>query len=107
MDVDGKNPSNREDLKLYWHHLQIEGLNPSDVYEDLLIRLGILTPEITTLDVRYQSHFELLPSFELPRGKTNNVVSEHVRHKPACTSTEKSQKLEISDLSRRGIVLSE
>ena len=27
---------------------------------------------------------------EPPRGKTNNVVSELVRHKPACTSTEKS-----------------
>ena len=27
---------------------------------------------------------------EPPRGKTNNVVSEQVRHKPACTSTEKS-----------------
>ena len=27
---------------------------------------------------------------ELPRGKTNNVVSEQVRHKPTCTSTEKS-----------------
>ena len=28
--------------------------------------------------------------FELPRGKTNNVVSDQVRHKPTCTSTEKS-----------------
>ena len=28
--------------------------------------------------------------FEPPRGKTNNVVSEQVRLKPACTSTEKS-----------------
>ena len=28
--------------------------------------------------------------YEPPRGKTNNVVSEQVRHKPACTSTEKS-----------------
>ena len=28
--------------------------------------------------------------FEPPRGKTNNVVSEQVRHKPACTSKEKS-----------------
>ena len=28
--------------------------------------------------------------YEPPRGKTNNVVSEHVRHKPVCTSTEKS-----------------
>ena len=45
-------------------------------------------------------------SFEPPRGKTNNVVSEQVPHKPTCTSTEKSYKLEISDLSRRGIVLS-
>ena len=27
---------------------------------------------------------------EPPRGKTNNVVFEQVRHKPACTSTEKS-----------------
>ena len=44
---------------------------------------------------------------EPPRGKTNNVVSEQVRHKPTCTSTENSYKLEISDLSRRGIVLSE
>ena len=46
-------------------------------------------------------------SFEPPREKTNNVVSEQVRHKPGCTSSEKSYKLEISDLSRRGIVLSE
>ena len=29
-------------------------------------------------------------TFEPPRGKTNNVVSEQVQHKPACTSTEKS-----------------
>ena len=51
--------------------------------------------------------FLLLHTIEPPRGKTNNVVSEQVRHKPACTSTEKSQELEISDLSRRGIALSE
>ena len=31
-----------------------------------------------------------LVRIEPPRGKTNNVVSEQVRHKPACTSTEKS-----------------
>ena len=46
-------------------------------------------------------------TYEPPRGKTNNVVSEQVQHKPTCTSTEKSYKLEISNLSRRGIVLSE
>ena len=51
--------------------------------------------------------FRRSKKYEPPRGKTNNVVSEQVRHKPTCTSTEKSQKLEISDLSRRGIVLSE
>ena len=28
--------------------------------------------------------------YEPPREKTNNVVSEQVRHKPACTSTENS-----------------
>ena len=49
---------------------------------------------------------ETIVIYEPPRGKTNNVVSEQVRHKPGCTSTEKSKKLEILDLSRRGIVLS-
>ena len=29
-------------------------------------------------------------TYEPPRGKTNNVVSEQVRHKSACTVTEKS-----------------
>ena len=27
---------------------------------------------------------------EPPRGKTNNVVSDQVRHKPTCTFTEKN-----------------
>ena len=31
-----------------------------------------------------------LKPYEPPHGKTNNVVSEQVRHKPTCTSTEKS-----------------
>ena len=43
---------------------------------------------------------------EQSRGKTN-VVSEQVRHKPACTATEAGYKLEILELSRGGIVLSE
>ena len=29
-------------------------------------------------------------TLEPPRGKTNNVVSDQVRHKPTCTVTEKS-----------------
>ena len=35
-------------------------------------------------------HFLFCPQRlnEPPRGKTNNVVSEQVRHKPICTSTE-------------------
>ena len=32
----------------------------------------------------------VLLKYEPPRGKTNNVVSEQVRHRPGCTSTEKS-----------------
>ena len=32
----------------------------------------------------------IITLFEPPRGKTNNVVSEQVRHKPTCTSTKKS-----------------
>ena len=36
-------------------------------------------------------HFEVLTGIiEPPHVKTNNVVSEQVRHKPTCTSTEKS-----------------
>ena len=38
-----------------------------------------------------------LMTFEPPRGKTNNLVSEQVRHKSGCTVTEAGWKLEISD----------
>ena len=30
-------------------------------------------------------------SFDLPRGKTNNVVSEQVRHKSGCTVRENAE----------------
>ena len=43
--------------------------------------------------------------YEPPRGKTNNVVSEQVRHRPSCTSTEYGYNLEILDLSTGEIVL--
>ena len=49
---------------------------------------------------------QFILTYEPPRGKTNNVVSEQGRHKPTCTSTEAGQKLEILDLSRREIALS-
>ena len=38
--------------------------------------------------------------------KTYNLGSDQVRHKPGYTVTEAGWKLEISDLRRRGIVLS-
>ena len=40
------------------------------------------------------------------REKTNNMVSDQVRHKPGCTVTEDGKRLEILDLESRGIVLS-
>ena len=38
--------------------------------------------------------------------KTNNVVSEQVRQKPSCTSTENVQRREMLALEGRGIALS-
>ena len=44
---------------------------------------GIITLEVSvvTLDI-------MNVTFKPPRGKTNNVVSDQVMHKPACTATE-------------------
>ena len=50
----------------------------------------------------YTTHDKIEPS----REKTNNVVSDEVRHKSGCTVTEAGYKLEISDIRRGGIVLS-
>ena len=50
---------------------------------------------------------EWISKFEPPHGKTNNLVSDQVGHKPVCAVTETGLKLEILELSRRGIVLSE
>ena len=38
--------------------------------------------------------------------KTNILVSDLVRHKPDCKTTEDGERLEISDLESRGIILS-
>ena len=48
----------------------------------------------------------LFCSTELSRFARNPVlgVSDQVRHKPGCRATEDGQRLEISDLGRRGIV---
>ena len=39
--------------------------------------------------IRLKCNNQLKILYEPSRGKTNNVVSEQVRHYPACTSTEK------------------
>ena len=44
--------------------------------------------------------------YEPVREKTNNFVSDPVRHKPDCTVTEDGKRLEILDLQSTGIVLS-
>ena len=49
---------------------------------------------------------ELELSYEPRHEKTNILVSDLVRHKPGCTATEDGQRLEISDLESRGIILS-
>ena len=45
---------------------------------------------IMLLSVNVDEYFNLFLGllFEPSRGKTNNVVSEQVRHKPSCASTE-------------------
>ena len=53
-----------------------------------------------------ESHFIIHQKFEPSREKTNNEVSEQIRQKPSCTSTEDDYRPEISDLESRGIVLS-
>ena len=63
----------------------------------------------TSLKQKDNASLDILHIFrtlcELPYEKTNNVVSQQVRHKPACTVTEAGYKLEISDLRREEIVL--
>ena len=50
--------------------------------------------------------FKCLDSMSLVVRKPVFVVSDQVRHKPGCTATEDGQRLEISNLVSRGIVLS-
>ena len=44
--------------------------------------------------------------YEPVPAKTNNLGSDHVRHKPTCTVTGDGKRLEILDLESRGTVLS-
>ena len=49
---------------------------------------GSATKVQVTGTLVYFGHLKSKSRNEPPRGKTNNVVSEQVRHKPGCTSTE-------------------
>ena len=70
------------------------------------LRLNTSTVRSATLN-RFNTVVVEALKFEPPRGKTNNVVSQQVRHKPTCSVIEAGYKLEILELSRGGIVLSE
>ena len=72
-----------------------------------LMFMSIVSIGFCVWAIKNERSFEVGSLNEPPRGKTNNVVSEQVRHKPTCTVTEKSWNLEILDLSRKGTVLSE
>ena len=49
--------------------------------------------------------FQCIILFEPVREKTNNLGSDQVGHKLACTITADGKRLEILDLESRGIVL--
>ena len=52
------------------------------------ISMSDMCDSVNNLEIMYLTASE--NNTEPPRGKTNNVVSDQVRHKPTCTVTEKS-----------------
>ena len=68
-------------------------------YKDVERSVCIMT-EITIQMLSLQGHMSLVVR------KPVFGVSDQVRHKPGCTTTEDGQRLEILDLGSRGIVLS-
>ena len=55
------------------------------IQETLMLTMQKISPALMV----FANDTEIKVSrFEPPRGKTNNVVSKKVRHKPACTVTE-------------------
>ena len=66
-----------------------------------MIRLNhIINPSPVEAETEFLSHMSLVVR------KPVFGFSDQVRHKPGCTATEDGQRLNISDLGRRGIVLS-
>ena len=84
------------EVKAVIKYLCKKGMTTKEIHEDFMKKLGNESPSYRKK--RLQNAGESneddersgRPKDEPPRGKTNNVVSEQVRHKPACTSTEKS-----------------
>ena len=66
-----------------------------DNFKNLCILHGQVFVMFSSETLAYNAAFNLCVmstattiSFEPPRGKANNVLSEQVRHKPTCTATE-------------------
>ena len=72
-------------------------------------KTGLTQPCVVFLIVCVLNEAVLTRVHNLSRVVRNLVfgVSDQVRHKPGCTTTEDGWRLEISDLGRRGIVLAE
>ena len=60
------------------------------VVEDLIESSSFGTNIVANMTQNIQNAISLAAIFEPPRGKTNIVVSEQVRHKSGCTVKEKS-----------------
>ena len=56
----------------------------------MFITSFVITSLLFTHNQIYYVLDQTFQAYEPPHGKTNNVVSEQVRHKLACTSTEKT-----------------
>ena len=99
-DVDQTLPRSEGKLKILEElFTQVKQLRPADAPvikgKSLLCYIPFNNNRLVSAGTAVQSeqsllHVSIKVIFEPPRGKTNNVVSEQVRHKPACTSTEKS-----------------
>ena len=61
-------------------------IKPKTQYKMIMLDITHLSMESSN-DCE-KGHVKVSLLFQPPRGKTNNVVSEQVRHKPDCTVTE-------------------
>ena len=69
-------------------HTVRDHLNVS-VDASMITKILTSLQKLTSSDIPHTQVKQLM-RYEPPLGKTNNVVSDQVRHKPVCTSTENS-----------------